>query len=161
MNSTAGRALKTAMASLFTLLALGFLTSSASGQQIAGDPLDSNSIKKDFYEIVLSSGIGGGLQPGDGINMSDPFNPRPTPFSPFHTDAPQSLATRQITSTDISNQLINITSTYYDSLSIEDESHLLSVNFKATYGLSSAEAAFQKTQSSRSTGKAVYFAYTK
>jgi hypothetical protein len=155
----AERELKLGVTLLLMLVASGLLASSASGQQLAGDPLDLNSVKQDFYEIVLSSAMGGGLQPGDGVNMTDPFNPRQTPFSPFHTDAPTNLSSRQISSADISNQVISIYSTYYDSLSVEEEAHLLSANFKASYGLASAEAAYQQTQTSRKTGKAVYFIY--
>jgi hypothetical protein len=143
---------------ILPLLALETLA--CSGVFGQGDPIDQNSVKRDHYDVVLSSAFGSGLDPGDGVDMSDPYNPHRAPFAPFHSPVQQSVAARQMSSDDITSGIISATSSYYDDLTIEDEAHLLSTNFKASYMFTSASAAYQRTQQSRKTGRAVYFIYT-
>jgi hypothetical protein len=60
----------------------------------------------------------------------------------------------------LSSNLINSTSSYHDDLSVQSESQFLSAYFRASYMFASAEAALQKSEESRRTGRAVYFIYS-
>jgi hypothetical protein len=61
-----------------------------------GDPLDLNSIRSTYYDITLSSKFGSGLIPGQGVDMSDPYNPHSSPLSPFIQQVPSETDKRSI-----------------------------------------------------------------
>jgi len=141
------------------VMAAAVVCQASYAQTVAGDPLDTNSIKRDSFELTLSSQFGSGLEPGAGVNMANPFLPRSAPISPF-LQTSSSLTAREISASDLSSNLINSTSSYYDDLNVESESRFLAAYFRASYMFTSIEAALQKSEESRKTGRAVYFIYS-
>ena len=122
-----------------------------------GAPLDLSSVRRGYYEMWLSSQLASGLVAGKGLDMSDPYWPKISPFVAFTAKPP--VGGDAISQQNLDKQRISVQTSFQDNLTISEEAEVLSASFRVSYGLSSASAALSKVYTSRQSGKAVYFFY--
>jgi hypothetical protein len=126
-----------------------------------GEPVDLNSIRRDTYDVQLSSKVGAWVVPGTGVDMSDPYTPNVVANSPFaKAGSPTAQPAIGLSNDDVNARRITVTTAFYENTTVEEEASLLAANFRVSYFIGSASAAFKKVEESRRTGKAVYFVFT-
>lgn len=110
-----------------------------------------------YQSVTLSPSTGSSFSLGDGLDMSDPDRPVGRPMRAFATFE---LAVEQaglILTGDVDNSDVidGTNSAYIENISVEEESRVLYANFSASYGFSSASAAYSEANSRRETHKSV------
>lgn len=77
---------------------------------------------------------------GTGVNLADPLKPEVAPYTPFEVEAPKAFGVENF-GLPKSSEVIQEACTFRESLSVREETSVLSAYFKASYALSSMQGA--------------------
>jgi hypothetical protein len=90
---------------------------------------------------------------GSGIDLRNPLLPKVAPYTAFKPAMRVTLEEYELPKSD---DLINETFYYRESLTELEESNVLSASFKASYGLSSLEAAYEAAKEEKKSYHTIY-----
>ncbi len=135
----------------FTCLALAIGCMQASGQT------NSNYYQTlpDYTIDVIPQDIGGNVNLGRGIDLSDPSNPRLSTLNAFSINKDNTAVTL---SNPINESIITQASSYFvENQSEYEKARSLFFNFKIAYGFFNLNAAYSQIQNERNTHRSIQF----